>query len=55
LKKLIKYNVHIDSDKISEILSEPDIIKGRKLPRKEVHIKWLKEEHFHQTLKVRLS
>jgi hypothetical protein len=52
---LAKYNVHIDSDKISEILSEPDIIKGRKLPRKEVHIKWLKEEHFHQTLKVRLS
>lgn len=48
------YNVHIDSDKISEILSEPDIIKGRKLPRKEVHIKCLKEERFHQSLKASL-
>jgi len=27
-------------DKILEKLSEPDIIKGRKLPRKKIHIKW---------------
>lgn len=34
------YNVLMKQDKILEKLSEPEIIKGRKLPRKKVHIKW---------------
>jgi len=30
-------------DKNFKILNEPDIINGIKLPRKEVHIKWGKD------------
>jgi len=30
----------MNPDKIFGILSEPDIIKDRKLSRKKVHIKW---------------
>ncbi|WP_366923611.1 restriction endonuclease subunit S [Metallumcola ferriviriculae] len=34
------YNVPMNSDKIFDKLSEPDIINGRKTVRKKVHTKW---------------
>ncbi len=46
-----KYNVPMNQDTIFEILSEPDIIKGRKLSEKKVHIKW-GEGNLQPTLRV---
>ena len=48
------YNVPIEPDKIFEILSEPDIIKDRKLSGKRVRIKW-EEENFQLNLRQRFS
>jgi 5-methylcytosine-specific restriction endonuclease McrA len=40
VQQLVDYNVPMNQDTIFEILSEPDIIKDRKLSGKKVHIKW---------------
>ena len=39
----IIYNVPMNPDKIFGVLSEPDIIKDRKLSEKKVHIKWYED------------
>lgn len=48
------YNVPIKLDKISDNLSEPDIIKDRKLSGRKVHITWPKGDNLQQNSKLEL-
>lgn len=50
----VLYNVPIKLDKISDNLSEPDIIKDRKLSGRKVHITWPKGDNLQQNSKLEL-
>ncbi len=52
--KVEDYNVPIKLDKISDNLSEPDIIKDRKLSGRKVHITWPKGDNLQQNSKLEL-
>lgn len=52
--RTIEYNVPIKLDKISDNLSEPDIIKDRKLSGRKVHITWPKGDNLQQNSKLEL-
>jgi CheY-like chemotaxis protein len=51
---MLTYNVPIKLDKISDNLSEPDIIKDRKLSGRKVHITWPKGDNLQQNSKLEL-